>query len=347
MREKELARWLQRYEGRPLRLMEVCGTHTAELYRSGIRQMLPETITLLSGPGCPVCVTPTAYIDKLVEYALTDGCKVLSFGDLLAVPGSRLSLAGARDQGGKVDFLYSPEDALDVAAREPDTMFVLAAVGFETTAPVWASLARRVCEEGIGNIRFLTALKTMPAAIRTLAETGHIDGFLCPGHVAVITGSAAYRELAASCHATMVIGGFTPPLLLRALARLVLECAKGEKGLWNEYPAVVRENGNERARSLMAEVFEPGDAVWRGLGNLPGSGLYLAGRYRELDAGSQGLTEDAKPASCCCDKVLTGKMRPAQCPCFGRACVPEHPVGACMVSGEGACCIAYREGDFI
>lgn len=344
MKEKELAAYLAHYDGPPIRLMEVCGTHTSSLYRTGIRQMLSPKITLLSGPGCPVCVTPTAYIDKLVSYAMKEGCRVLAFGDLLAVPGSLMSLAGARDRGGQVDYLYNPEDALALAKKEPHTTFILGAVGFETTAPVWASLVKEVQEEKISNIRFLTALKTMPRAMEILASTGRIDGFLCPGHVAVITGSGLFKELAEICQKPMVIGGFTAPLLLRALARLVLETERKNPGLWNEYPQVVRDGGNERAKALMDEVFTAGDAVWRGLGTIEGSGLYLSPEYAHLDAGSHGLTEDQMPKGCCCAKVLTGVMTPEGCPCFGKACTPDHPVGACMVSSEGACCITYRGG---
>ena len=344
MREKELAAWLRNYDGPPLRLMEVCGTHTSALYRSGIRQMLPPSITFLSGPGCPVCVTPTSYIDKLVAYALTPGYKVMAFGDLLAVPGSQMSLAGARDRGGQVDFFYNPEDVLDLAQKEKETIFVLAAVGFETTAPIWANLIRQVKEDGISNIRFLTALKTMPEAMMGLSKEGRIDGFLCPGHVAVITGSRAFEDMAKACEETMVIGGFSPSELLRALGRLVLEASQKKKGLWNEYPSVVRPEGNERALALLREVFTPGDAVWRGLGCIPGSGLYIAEKYKDLDAGSHGLVEDRMPKGCCCGQVLTGRIRPADCPCFGKRCTPDHPVGACMVSSEGACCVTYREG---
>lgn len=343
MRERELAAWLRAYDGPPLRLMEVCGTHTSALYRSGIRQMLPSSVTFLSGPGCPVCVMPTAYIDALCRYALTPGHKVMAFGDLLAVPGSEMSLAGARDRGGAVDFFYDPEDVLEIAAAAPETTFVLAAVGFETTAPIWATLIRRVYDEGISNVKFLTALKTMPGAMARIAAEGRIDGFLCPGHVAVITGSAAFREMARSSGRAMVIGGFSPSELLRALARLVLEASRGHAGLWNEYPTVVREEGNERARALMADVFTEGDAVWRGLGPIAGSGLYLSEKYSALDAGSHGLNEDRMPRGCCCGEVLMGRIRPEDCPCFGRVCTPEHPVGACMVSTEGACCVTYRE----
>lgn len=344
MREKELARFLAAYDGPPLRLMEVCGTHTSSIYRSGIRQILSPKITLLSGPGCPVCVTPTAYIDKLAAYAMTDGYKVMAFGDLLAVPGSRLSLAGARDRGGAVDFFYNPEDVLAMADKDRSTTYVLAAVGFETTAPVWADLVKRVYDEKIPNIRFLTALKTMPRAMNILAADLHIDGFLCPGHVAVITGSRPFQKLSETSGKPMVIGGFTPPLLLHALSRLVLEAAKKQGGLWNEYPSVVREEGNPRALALMDEVFAAGDAVWRGLGPIEGSGLYISGKYEFLDAGSRGLTEDRMPKGCCCASVLTGRMVPSDCPCFGKACTPDHPVGACMVSGEGACSITYRGG---
>lgn len=343
MEERKLARWLSRYDGPPLTLMEVCGTHTSALYRSGIRQMLPPQITFLSGPGCPVCVTPTSYIDKLVRYALTPGCQVMAFGDLLAVPGSRMSLSGAEGRGGRVDFFYDPEEVLTKAAADRKTTFILAAVGFETTAPVWADLIRRVYEERIPNVRFLTALKTMPGAMSLISGESHIDGFLCPGHVAVITGCRPFRKLAEETEETMVIGGFSPADLLRALTRLVLAASQKKRGLWNEYPSVVTEEGNPKALALLADVFTPGDAVWRGLGTIAGSGLYLREKYRALDAGSWGLSEDRMPAGCRCGDVLTGRITSEECPCFGRACTPEHPVGACMVSSEGACCITYRE----
>lgn len=343
MHEKELADWLRNYDGPPLRLMEVCGTHTSALYRSGLRQMLPPSVTFLSGPGCPVCVTPTSYIDRLVSYALKPGHRVLAFGDLLSVPGSEMSLSGARDRGGSVDFFYNPEDAMDRAKEERETTFILAAVGFETTTPIWADLIQRVYEEKIPNVKFLTALKTMPRAMEMIAEESRIDGFLCPGHVAVITGSRPFKEMADALGETMVIGGFSPSELLRALTRLVLEASRQAKGLWNEYPTVVKEEGNERAKALVEEIFTPGKAVWRGLGTIDGSGLYIREKYKTLDAGSEGLDEDKMPRGCRCGDVLTGRIRSEECPCFGRVCTPEHPVGACMVSSEGACCVTYRE----
>ena len=344
MDEKALAAFLQNYQGSPLRLMEVCGTHTSALYRTGLRQLLPERITLLSGPGCPVCVTPTAYIDKLVQYALAPGYQVLSFGDMLAVPGSKMSLADARDQGGAVDFFYAPEDALAKAEKNPDITYILAAVGFETTAPVWATVIKEAAERNLRNIKFLTALKTMPQALAFLCRQGKIDGFLCPGHVAVITGSEPFAKLADEFGATMVIGGFSQPLLLRALVRLVLESSRTHSGLWNEYPSVVKQEGNLAARRMIDDVFAEGPAAWRGIGILPGSGLYLNENYKAWDAGSKGLDADSVPNGCLCKKIVLGQAQPKQCPFFGTRCTPEHPVGACMVSSEGTCCITYREG---
>ena len=345
MREKELAAFLQQYKGRPLKLMEVCGTHTSALYRTGLRQLLPENITLVSGPGCPVCVTPTSYIDKLVEYAFAPGCRVMTFGDMLAVPGSNMSLAEARDQGGAADFFYSPEEMLEKAKAQTETKFILAAVGFETTAPVWATVIKTAADNHIKNIKFLTALKTMPQALSFLCSKGRIDGFLCPGHVAVITGSEPFQKLAEEFDETMVIGGFSQSQLLRAMTRLVLESSRGHAGLWNEYPSVVKPVGNAAAQKMVNEIFEAGDAVWRGIGLLKDSGLYIKEKYKAFDAGSRGLNEDRIPLGCLCSRIVLGDALPAQCPHFGKRCTPEHPVGACMVSSEGTCCITYREGN--
>jgi hydrogenase expression/formation protein HypD len=343
METKLFVEYLRHYHGRPLKLMEVCGTHTAALYRSGLRNILPDRIQLLSGPGCPVCVTPTAYIDKLVSLSLAPDTCVLSFGDMLAVPGSRYSLLGARALGGNCDFFYQPEDVLERAAHSPQTQFVLAAVGFETTAPVWAALAQEILAEGLTNIKFLTALKTMPQVLEVLCRTTDIDGFLCPGHVAVITGSDSFRPLSERYHKPMVVAGFTPELLAAALSRLVAAAANKEAGLWNAYTSFVKPAGNVKAQALLKKVFQPGPASWRGLMVLPDSGLYLWGKYAALDAGSLHLDQDQVPTGCCCGAVLTGKITSRQCPLFGKACTPDHPVGACMVSNEGSCRIVYGE----
>ena len=344
-RRKAMADYLKSYSGRPLRLMEVCGTHTSMLYRTGVRSLLPNGINMLSGPGCPVCVTPTNYIDKLVEYSFKANTCVLSFGDMLSVPGSETSLLGARARGGHVDFFYAPEQALDRAEKEPETTFILAAVGFETTAPVWVSVVDAVLKRKLRNVKLLTALKTMPFAMDTLCATGKIDGFLCPGHVAVIIGSEAFRPLAEKWGRPMVVGGFTAELLLAALARLVHESSCGRGGLWNEYPSYVRPEGNQKAQAAIARVFQPGNACWRGLGVLRCSGLYLRGKYAQLDAGSYGLDDDHLPDGCRCGDVLTGDINPRQCPFFNQKCTPDHPIGACMVSSEGACRIYCVEGE--
>lgn len=346
MHKKEVVTWLKNYSGRPLRLMEVCGTHTSALYRTGLKQLLSESIEMLSGPGCPVCVTPSAYIDKLIEYAQMPNCCVLTFGDMLAVPGSKMSLAQAKALGAKVDYFYTPEEALEKAKENKEILYVFAAVGFETTAPVWATLILRAKEENITNVKFLTALKTMPRAIASLCERGDIDGFLCPGHVAVITGNEDFRNLGEKYNKTMVVGGFSSEQLVRAMGRLVLEASRSKSGFWNEYPSVVNEQGNEFALKLLRKVFVADAAAWRGLGVLENSGLYMRQEFAQWDAGSRGLDYDKLPAGCQCGKVLLGKVLPQQCPCFGKACTPEHPVGACMVSGEGTCCITYREGDW-
>lgn len=341
-----LVQWLKNYKGRPLRLMEVCGTHTAALHSTGIKVILPERIQLVSGPGCPVCVTASAYIDKLVDYAFQPQCRVLTFGDMLHVPGTKMSLGEAKAQGGQVEFFYNPEEVLTKAQANPDILFVLGAVGFETTSPVWATLLQEAVAKKITNLKLLTALKTMPGVLASLCEENLIDGFLCPGHVAVITGCGPFQELSACYHKPMVIGGFDQEHLLRALCRLAAAAAKNQGGFWNEYVSVVQENGNCTAQNLVDQFFEPGDAVWRGFGKLPNSGMYLKQEFANYDAGSRGLDVDSLPLGCCCDKVLTGKILPQQCPCFGKVCTPDHPVGACMVSAEGSCGIVYRNGGY-
>lgn len=343
MGKNEIIRWLREYDGRPVKIMEVCGTHTSALYKTGLRQILSPKIQLLSGPGCPVCVTPTAYIDKLVEISFRSGHRVLAFGDMLAVPGTEMSLAEARDRGASVDFFYNPEDALKKAEGEKETIFVLAAVGFETTAPIWATVVKEADERHISNLKLLTALKTMPETLGELCTAGNIDGFLCPGHVAVITGAERYRALSETYGKPMVIGGFTADLLLSAVARLVLAVNKGQGGFWNDYGSVVTEKGNVKAWERVEAFFEKGDALWRGLGVVKNSGFYLKEKYHLYDAGSRGLVEDHIPAGCRCGNILLGKNMPKDCPHFGRTCTPSHPVGACMVSSEGACCITLRE----
>lgn len=337
--------FLRSYDGPKMRIMEICGSHTAAIAKNGIRSLLSDQIELISGPGCPVCVTPTAYIDRAIALAKTERTCLITFGDLPRVPGSKESLSEAKGEGARVAMVYSPLDVLALAKEEPDTTFVFAAIGFETTAPVYALLLDTILCDGCRNIKLLTALKTMPPAVETLLSGGaKIDGFLAPGHVCVVTGSDAFLPLAVRHRIPFGVAGFSGEELLIALAGIVE--ARGQGCVKNFYPSVVTARGNEKAQALMRTYFTPADAVWRGLGEIPGSGLLLRAEFAELDAGSLDLTEDQKSNPACrCDRVLTGKIKPQQCPLFGTVCTPLTPQGACMVSEEGSCNSAARYKD--
>lgn len=331
---------LSGYDGKPLRIMEVCGSHTAAISKNGIRGMLSPKIQLISGPGCPVCVTPTAYVDKLVELALTPQTCVVTFGDMLRVPGNKHSLSEVQGMGGRAVMVYSPMDIFALAEAEPQTSFVFAAVGFETTTPVYALLLEEIIEKNITNVKLLTALKTMPGVIDYLCENGaEIDAFLAPGHVAAITGSRIFRPLAEKYGIPFAVSGFEGEEILEALCGLV-EVSSG--CVMNFYPSVVSEEGNLRAQSLVEKYFTASDAAWRGMGVIPGTGRILGEEYAKYDAGSYGLNEDNKRnKACCCDKILMGRMTPQECPLFGKVCKPLTPQGACMVSEEGSCHSAF------
>lgn len=333
----EMRDFLENYNGPQMRIMEVCGSHTAAISKNGIRDMLSPNIELISGPGCPVCVTPTAYVDRLVELALTPGYCVTTFGDMLRVPGSKHSLSEAQGLGGRTQMVYSPMDIVELAEREPETIFVFAAVGFETTTPVYALLLEEIIEKDLKNVKLLTALKTMPGVIRYLCENGAgIDGFLAPGHVAVVTGSNEFLPLAEKYSIPFGVSGFEGKEILQTLCGLVK--AKGLGKVMNFYPKVVSENGNETAKKMVDKYFEKADAAWRGMGMIPQTGMVLRNEYAIYDAGSKELSEDNKRnKACCCDKILMGKMKPKQCPLFGKTCKPLTPQGACMVSEEGSC----------
>lgn len=334
---ERMKEYLQGYDGLEVNLMEVCGSHTAAISKLGIPALLSEKIHLLSGPGCPVCVTPTAYIDRLIELSLRPNTCVCTFGDLIRVPGSGgRSLSQAKGEGAQVRMVYSPMDTLKLAEREKNTTFVFAAVGFETTAPTYALLMDRLTEDRVSNVKLLTALKTMPAAIDTLCRSGaEIHGFLAPGHVSVITGSRIFQPLARKYQKPFVVAGFQGGELLAAI--YVALRSVGQGVVHNLYPAVVTEEGNLAAQQLVKKYFEPSAAVWRGMGEIPGSGLLLREEYAHWDAGSGALNEDNANPACQCGQVLTGKIRSNQCPLFGKACTPLNPQGACMVSTEGSC----------
>jgi len=332
---------LKNYDGAPLTFMEVCGTHTASISENGIPSILSDKISLVSGPGCPVCVTVAEYIDVLVDYSKKDNTVVVSFGDMLRVPGSNGSLKDAMASGGSVKMVYSPLELLDMAEKEQNITFVFAAVGFETTAPVYAVLIEEAIKRGLTNIKLLTALKTMPKAIEFLCESdSDIDGFLAPGHVAVITGIADFKRLAEKYNLPFVVSGFEGKELIASIYALTKLAEQGT--VKNLYKRAVNNNGNEAAQRSVNKYFEPCDAVWRGIGLLKGSGMALKAEYSAFDAGSREIVNDSKihPA-CCCSDVIIGKKSPLKCPLFGRVCTPENPQGACMVSTEGSCYSYY------
>ena len=340
---KDIVEELKNYDGEEIRLMEVCGTHTAAISENGIPSMLSPKIRLISGPGCPVCVTVTAVIDRLVELSLLPGTCVLTFGDLIRVKGTNRSLADARAEGARVQMVYSPMESIKIARENPDTNYVFAAIGFETTTPVYALLVEEAVKENISNLKLLTSLKTMPEVIRwVVTNGGGIDGFIAPGHVSAVTGGALFEELANELGIPFVVSGFEGKELLFTIYSLVK--MKGRPGYKNLYKNVVTEEGNTKAKELVNKYFEPSDSSWRGMGKIPGSGMVLRPEYRKYDAGSIGLDEDHMPAGCSCDKVLVGKIRPCECPLFGKSCTPDNAHGACMVSTEGSCYNYYISG---
>ncbi len=333
----------------PVRFMEVCGTHTVAISRHGLRSLLPETIALTSGPGCPVCVTAGAEIDRFVKAAELDGVILATFGDLLRVPGSRGSLQEARSGGADVRPVYSTLDALALARDNPGRQVVFAGVGFETTAPTVAAALAMAHRQQIGNFSVLSAHKIMPPALELLASDPEIsiDGLLCPGHVSVLIGAAAYRPLVEKYRIPCVIAGFEPLDILEGVAMLALQVKENRAEVEIAYRRAVSEEGNRRAMELLAEVFAPCGAEWRGLGSIEGSGLELRGEWAAYDAGLRfglGLGKSVEPAGCLCGAVLRSVRQPTDCRLFGAACTPARPVGPCMVSSEGACAARYLYG---
>lgn len=344
-----LAEKLRKLDGEPVNIMEVCGTHTMAIFRYGIRSLLPKSIRLVSGPGCPVCVTPVSFIDAAIKLARTRDVIIATFGDLMKVPGSGSNLIDEKRDGADVRVVYSPLDAVDMAAGEPSKKVVFLSVGFETTTPVCALAVLRAKEQGLHNFSLLTANKTMPQAMKTISADprSKIDGYLYPGHVCTIMGTSMAREIVEDTGIPGVVTGFEPLDVLHGIITLTEIIRRGEHRVVNEYKRVVREEGNPEALSRLYEIFEPCDAVWRGFGTIPGSGLAVRAKYSEYDAWKVfGLHEEAgrEPEGCMCPMVLTGRLTPDKCGLFGRQCTPETPVGACMVSSEGTCAAYYRYG---
>lgn len=327
------------------RIMEVCGTHTMSVYRHGLKKLLPEGFCLISGPGCPVCVTPAALLARALALSRRPGFIITSFGDMLRVPLHGDSLLKARDEGADVRLVLSPLEALEIAAREQAREVVFLAVGFETTAPLAAATLQMAMERGIKNFSVLNVHRTMPEALRAvLTDSPRIDGLLLPGHVSAVTGADYFGFVPRELAKPAVVAGFEPGEIMVALKLLIAQLDKGECCLQNAYPQAVRAKPAP-AWAVLNEVFEPADALWRGLGRIENSGLALRPAYAGFDAekrfGLADISEEENPA-CCCGEVLRGAMRPRECLLFGRSCSPESPEGACMVSSEGACAAVYR-----
>lgn len=333
------------YHGPRLRIMEVCGTHTHEIFRLGIRQLLPQNIELISGPGCPVCVTPTNFIDEAIYLALEKNVTICTFGDLVRVPGTAMNLGEARAKGAKVQVVYTPLDAVTYATEHPTEQVAFLAVGFETTTPAACLAVKQAKANQLANFSLLSANKTMDEAYLAMADS--CDAYLYPGHVCAIVGTKLTEKLAKTKGISGVVAGFTVSELLTALAVIIKQSANKEPFFVNCYPRVVTENGSLAAKKLVNEFMEPCDSEWRGLGTIPDSGLKLKAKYADFDARLKyqipPMHGHANPA-CRCGDILQGKCAPPDCPLFGKICNPEHPVGACMVSHEGACSAYYQYG---
>ncbi len=335
---------------RPLKFMEVCGTHTVSAFRTGLRSLLPENVNLLSGPGCPVCVTPTGYLDHAIAIARQPGTVITTFGDMLRVPGTESALENEKARGADIRLVYSPMDALDMAKKEPKKSVVFLGVGFETTTPTIAWTIKEALEKRISNYFVLCAHKTIPEAMMALVSAGDVklDGFLCPGHVSVITGSAVYQPVCAECGLPCVVAGFEAYDMAKGIEMLLRQIVDKRAEVEVAYTRSVTENGNTEAQKLCGKVFEKCDTEWRGFGVIPGSGLKIAKTYESVDANIEyerlEVPETGDHSACRCGDVLRGVCLPADCPMFGEACTPSDPVGACMVSSEGSCAAYYRYG---
>ena len=332
---------------RPWVLMEICGGHTHTIMRYGIDELLPCGIELVHGPGCPVCVTPLETIDKSIELALRPDVILVSYGDMLRVPGSHSDLLRAKSQGADVRIAYSPTEAVKIARSNPDRKVVFLAIGFETTAPANAMVAWQAKCEGLTNFSLLVSHVLVPPAIRALmvSDTNRVQGFIAPGHVCTVMGCKEYEDLVRDFRVPIVVGGFEPVDILEAILMLVRQLEAGEAKLENQYVRSVSYAGNLPAQQMMTEVLEVADQKWRGLGSIPRSGLRLREEYASYDANrvfALGEIAVDEPAECISAQVLQGLKKPPECPVFGMRCTPENPLGAPMVSAEGACAAYYH-----
>lgn len=347
----KVLREIRRVTTRPWTVMEVCGGQTHSIVKHGLDRLLPDEIELVHGPGCPVCVTPLEQIDKAHAVAALPGVIFTSFGDMLRVPGSRTDLFRLKSQGADVRIVYAPLDAVRIAQENPDRQVVFFAIGFETTAPANALAVTRAKALGVANFSMLVSHVLVPPAITAVLQTpgNRVRGFLGPGHVCTVMGYREYEPIAAHYRVPIVITGFEPLDLLDGVLRTARLLEAGAARVENQYSRVVRRAGNPAARRLMWSAFEVCDRKWRGVGTIPKSGLRLRWEFREHDAEHRfqvGALETHEPAACISGQILCGLKKPHDCPAFGTACTPAHPLGATMVSAEGACAAYHAYGRF-
>ncbi|HET6515169.1 MAG TPA: hydrogenase formation protein HypD [Thermodesulfovibrionales bacterium] len=335
--------------GRPVKLMEVCGTHTVAIFRHGIRSVIPDEISLLSGPGCPVCVTSIRDVDSAIAISKIDKVVLMTFGDMMRVPGGRQTLDDVRAEGTDIRIVYSPMDALKFAMEEKDKEIVFFATGFETTSPVIAGTLAEAEMSEVGNFYIYSAHKLVPPALKALLDSADVmvDGFILPGHVSTIIGKHPYEFLASQYGIPSVITGFGAEDIITGIYLLIKQLVEKRAEVEIQYKTVVREEGNPKAVAMISTYFEPADAHWRGIGLIPGSGLKLRDEFVRFDAIKKFHPEVPfypEPSACSCGDVLRGVKVPLDCPLFATACTPENPVGACMVSTEGSCAAYYKYG---
>ena len=344
---EQLAREIHRVTTRPWNIMEICGGQTHAIVKFGIDELLPKQITLIHGPGCPVCVTPLEMIDKALEIAARPGVIFTSFGDMLRVPGSTTDLLSVKAQGGDVRIVYSPLDAVKFAEHNPAKEVVFFGVGFETTAPATAMAVFQAAQKGLKNFSMLISHVLVPPAIEALMSSPNcrVQAFLAAGHVCAIMGYEEYPPLAAKYRVPIVVTGFEPMDILQGILMCVQQLESGRAEVENQYVRAVRKEGNQPAQQLVREVFRVVPRKWRGVGEIPASGLGLSEPYAVFDAEKKfGLADHHvdEPADCLSGLVLQGQIKPHECPAFGKRCTPEYPLGATMVSSEGACAAYYR-----
>jgi len=345
---KELSSLIHKISKKNISIMEVCGSHTMAIHRFGIKDLLPKNINLISGPGCPVCVTAIDFIDKAIEISKIKDTVITTFGDLIKVPGSYSTLEKEKAKGADVRIVYSILESMDLAVLYPSKNIVFLAIGFETTAPATAAGIIKAEEMNLKNFSVLCAHKVMPPPMQAIIEEGiKTDGFLAPGHVSVITGIDMYRFIVNKFKKAVVVSGFEPVDVLQSIYMIVKQLEANKPDVEIQYTRVVKPEGNQKAKALLEEVFEYSEANWRGLGTIPNSALTIKSKFEKFNAEKVfpiKIQKTREPKGCICGQVLKGLKLPSECKLFKKVCTPENPTGACMVSSEGACNVYYRYG---